>query len=92
VAAYDSFAIFRPRWVLLAAQVLRQAEWQGDPFLAVTREHPAWMRARWDQAQVVLAQWQRQQAQARWRGELEALVLDREVGPQAEETDDDGSS
>jgi hypothetical protein len=77
------------RFVLLAEQVLRQAGWQGDPFLAVTGQYPTWTRARWDQAQATLARWQRQQAQARWqeRG-LEPLARDGYVQIEDEETDD----
>jgi hypothetical protein len=62
------------RFVLRAEQVLRQAGWRGDPFLRVKLVDPTWTRARWEQAQAVLAQWQRLQGRARWqpRG-LEAL-------------------
>jgi len=48
------------RFVLLAEQVLRQAGWQGDPFLAVTMQYPTWTLARWEQAQEALAQWRLQ--------------------------------
>ena len=62
------------RFVLRAAQVLRQAGWRGDPFLGVKLVDPTWTRARWEQAQAALAQWQRQQGRARWQGSgLEAL-------------------
>jgi hypothetical protein len=72
--------------VLLAEQVLRQAGWQGDPFLAVTMQYPTWTRVRWDQAQEALAQWQ--QAQARQQGSgLEPLAEPWEA-PQAEEAED----
>ena len=52
------------RFVLLAEQVLRQAGWQGDPFLGVKLHDPSWTRERWNRAQAALGQWQ--QAQARW--------------------------
>jgi hypothetical protein len=45
------------RFVLLAEQVLRQAGWPGEPFLAVQRQYPAWTRQRWDAAQTELGQW-----------------------------------
>lgn len=62
------------RFVLLAAQVLRQAGWHGDPFLAVQRQYPTWTHARWGQAQDALSQWQRQQAQGRGQDNgMEAL-------------------
>ena len=62
------------RFVLLAEQVLRQAGWQGDPFLAVTIQYPTWTRARWEQAQDALTQWQQQQAQSRGQDNgMEAL-------------------
>jgi len=62
-------------FVLRAEQVLRQAGWQGELFLGVKLVDPTWTRARWEQAQAALAQWQRQQAQARWQGSgLEALA------------------
>jgi hypothetical protein len=35
------------RFVLRAAQVLRQAEWQGELFLGVKFVDPTWTRARW---------------------------------------------
>ena len=62
------------RFVLRAAQVLRQAGWQGELFLGVKLVDPTWTRARWKQAQATLAQWQQRQGRARWqpRG-LEAL-------------------
>ncbi|MGE3537821.1 MAG: hypothetical protein AB7N91_10360 [Candidatus Tectimicrobiota bacterium] len=63
------------RFALLAAQVLRQAGWQGEVFLGVKLHDPTWTRERWEQAQVALAQWQRQQAQARGqRSGLEPLA------------------
>ncbi len=52
------------RFVLRAAQVLRQAGWQGEPFLAVKLHDPTWTRARWEQAQATLVQWQKQQRHA----------------------------
>ena len=45
------------RFVLRAAQVLRQAGWSGDPFLGAKLVDPAWTRKRWDRAQAALAQW-----------------------------------
>ena len=58
--------------------MLRQAGWQGDPFLGVKLVDPTWTRAGWAQAQAALAQWQ-PQGRARWqpRG-LEALGLSGE--------------
>ena len=62
------------RFVLRAAQVLRQAGWQGELFLGVKLVDPTWTRERWEQAQAALAQWQQQQGRARWqRRGLEAL-------------------
>jgi hypothetical protein len=49
------------RFVLRAAQVLRQAGWRGELFLGVKLHDPTWTRARWAQAQTALAQWQRRQ-------------------------------
>ena len=43
-------------------QLLRQAGWQGAPFLGVKLADPTWTRERWDQAQATLAQWQQLQA------------------------------
>jgi len=63
------------RFVLLAEQVLRQAGWQGDPFLAVHSQYPGWTHERWERAQEALAQWQRQQAQARLLGSLDTMAL-----------------
>ena len=62
------------RFALRAAQVLRQAGWQGEPFLRIKLVDPTWTRERWEQAQAALAQWQQRQGRARWqpRG-LEAL-------------------
>ena len=46
----------------------------GEPFLGVKLVDPTWTRARWEQAQAALAQWQQQQERARWQGSgLEAL-------------------
>jgi hypothetical protein len=53
------------RFVLLAEQVLRQARWPSEPFLAVQRQYPAWTRQRWDAAQAELAQWRLGQAPGR---------------------------
>lgn len=74
------------RFALLAPQVLRQAGWPGAPFLGVKLHDPTWTRTRWDRAQAALAQWQRQQAQARqqWSG-LEPLA---EVPWEESETDE----
>src|SRR5438105_10720210 len=55
------------RFALLAPQVLHQAGWRGEPFLGVKLHDPMWTRERWERAQAALAQWQRQQAQARWQ-------------------------
>jgi hypothetical protein len=56
------------RFVQRAAQVLRQAGWQGEPFLGVKLVDPTWTRARWGHAQAALAQWQKQQGRARGQG------------------------
>jgi len=53
------------RFVLLAPQVLRQAGWRGEPFLAVKMQDPTWTRDRWEAAQAELAQWRLRQAQQR---------------------------
>jgi hypothetical protein len=52
----------------------------------------SWTRERWDRAQAALAQWRRQQAQARWqRSGLEPLAMPWEDTAGAEaETDEDG--
>ena len=39
------------RFVLRAAQVLRQAGWRGELFLGVKLADPTWTRERWEQAQ-----------------------------------------
>ena len=63
------------RFVLRAEHVLRQAGWQGELFLGVKLVDPTWTRARWEQAQAALAQWQQRQAKEhRQRSGLEALV------------------
>ena len=63
------------RFVQRAEQVLRQAGWQGELFLGVKLVDPTWTRARWEQAQATLAQWQQQQGRARGQGSgLEPLV------------------
>ena len=49
------------RFVLRAAQVLRQAGWRDEPFLGVKLVDPTCPRARWEQAQAALVPWQRQQ-------------------------------
>ena len=79
-------------FVLRAAEVLRQAGWQGELFLGVKLVDPRWTRACWDQAQAALAQWQRQQGRARkHRSGLEALAMPWEDTAGAEaETDEDG--
>jgi len=59
------------RFVLLAPEVLRQAGWRGEPFLAVKMQDPTWTRTRWDAAQAELAQWRL--TQARQRASLQAL-------------------
>jgi hypothetical protein len=63
------------RFVLLAEQVLRQAGWQGDPFLAVQMQYPMWTRARWEQARAELTQWRLQQVQARQQGSLDTMAI-----------------
>jgi hypothetical protein len=74
-------------FALLAPQVLRQAGWRGDPFLGVKLHDPMWTRERWERAQAALAQWQRQQAQARQqRSSLEPLA---EVPWEESEADED---
>ena len=53
-------------------------------------QYPTWTRARWEQAQAALAQWQQRQAQARQQGsELEARAAGWESGEdlEAKETD-----
>jgi hypothetical protein len=45
------------RFALLTTQVLQQAGWPGDPFLAVKRQYPAWTRQRWEAAHTELAHW-----------------------------------
>ena len=77
------------RFVLRAEQVLRQAGWQGEPFLGVKLVDPTWTRARWEQAQAALAQWQqRQQGRARRQGSgLEALKDAHNEGREAGEGD-----
>jgi hypothetical protein len=69
-------------------QLLRQAGWQGDPFLGVKLADPTWTREHWDRAQAELAQWQRRQAQVRrqQRG-LEALA--EAPGEEREPDEDD---
>ena len=79
------------RFVLRAAQVLRQAGWQGELFLGVKLVDPTWTRERWDHAQAALAQWQQQQGRARWQGSgLEARASGWESGEdlEAKETDE----
>jgi len=63
------------RFVLLAQQVLREAGWEGDAFLAVKMQYPTWTHARWEQAQRALEQWRMRQSDenARQRGCLEGL-------------------
>jgi hypothetical protein len=63
------------RFALLAEQVLRQAGWRGEPFLAVQMQYPMWTRERWEQAQAELTQWRLRQVRARWqRSGLEPLA------------------
>ena len=74
------------RFVLRAAQVLRQAGWRGELFLGVKLVDPTWTRARWGHAQAALAQWQQQQGRGReQRSRLEPLVLGGETWEHAEE-------
>ena len=76
------------RFVLRAEQVLRQAGWQGELFLGVKLVDPTWTRARWEQAQAALAQWQQQQGRARWQGSgLEALGEAPDEESEADEDD-----
>ena len=70
------------RFVLRAAQVLRQAGWQGEPFLGVKLVDSTWTRARWEQAQAVLAQWQQQQRRA--HGQESGLAM-LEAAPDKEQ-------
>ena len=51
------------RFVLRAEQVLRQAGWRCEPFLGVKLVDPTWTRARWEQAQAALAQWQQRKGE-----------------------------
>jgi hypothetical protein len=76
------------RFVLRAAQVLRQAGWRGELFLGVKLVDPTWTRTRWKQAQAALAQWQRQQAHTRGQGRsLEALDATRCAGNEVDADD-----
>ena len=63
------------RFVLRAEQVLRQAGWQGELFLGVKLVDPTWTRARWEQAQAALAQWQQRQGRARWQRRIRKLCM-----------------
>ena len=64
------------RFVLRAAQMLRQPGGTGETFLGVKLVDPAWTRARWDHAQAALAQWRQRAGQARGRGSgLEAMTI-----------------
>ena len=56
------------RFVQRAEQVLRQAGWQGELFLGVKLVDPTWTRARWEQAQAALAQWQQRRGEPAGRG------------------------
>jgi len=68
--------------------MLRQAGWRGELFLGVKLHDSTWTRERWNRAQAALAQWQRQQAQARWQGSgLEALGKTSWEGSKADEED-----
>jgi hypothetical protein len=76
------------RFVVRAAQVLRQAGWRGELFLGVKLVDPTWTRTRWKQAQAALAQWQRQQAHTRGQGRsLEALDATRCAGNEVDADD-----
>jgi hypothetical protein len=77
------------RFVLLAPQVLRQAGWRGEPFLGVKLHDPTWSRARWEQAQAALVQWQRQQAQARQQASLGRMAISWEDTEETEPDEDD---
>ena len=73
------------RFVLRAAQVLRQAGWRGELFLGVKLIDPTWTPARWDQAQAALAQWQQQQGRTRQQGSGLAALEPGEVSEADEE-------
>ena len=49
--------------------------WQGEPFLGVKLVDPAWTRARWEQAQAALAQWQQQWRALARKAALRGLLL-----------------
>jgi hypothetical protein len=78
------------RFVLLAQEVLHQAGWYGDPFLAVKMQYPEWPRARWDEAMAALEEWQRhqRQANARMQGGLQGIMECLEEGLDREKEDD----
>jgi hypothetical protein len=72
-----------------AAQVLRQASWRGELFLGVKLVDPTWTRARWEQAQAALAQWQKQQGQTLGQESgLEALGNAPDEGSEADTAGD----
>ena len=80
------------RFVLRAEQVLRQAGWHGELFLGVKLVDPTWTRARWEQAQAALAQWQ-QQRRARGQGSgLEALGTAPDEVSETDEDDEQAAS
>jgi hypothetical protein len=72
-------------FVLRAEQMLRQAGWQGEPFLGVRLVDPTWTRERWEQAQAALAQWQQQQGRTRQQGSGLAALEPGEVSEADEE-------
>jgi hypothetical protein len=78
------------RFILVAQQVLREAGWEGDSFLAVKMQYPTWTRARWEQAQRALEQWRVRQSEenARQRGCLEGLEQSFTMWEKPEETED----
>ena len=63
------------RFVLRAAQVLRQAGWQGELFLGVKLHDSTWTRVRWEQAQATLAPWQQRQGRARGQQRIRKLCM-----------------
>lgn len=58
------------RFVQQAEQVVRQAGWRGEPFLALKLHDATWTRQRWDAAQAELAAWRQKQAARQRRGLL----------------------
>jgi hypothetical protein len=76
------------RFVVRAAQVLRQAGWRGELFLGVKLIDPTWTWTRWEQGQATLVQWQQQQVRTRQQGSsLEALGTASGKASESEEED-----